>query len=298
MTALPLTPADLDELSIDDLIHRPGVYVVEVTPEAAKAALARNEQNRIPKERAIDDYARAMATGAWRLTNQGIGFDSKGILTDGQNRLMACIKAGVPFRTVVATGLEPDSREVIDTGVKRSAADAFRMAGISGATLVAAGVAIRFRYETLAEQGKPYTQRGGRVRLSHTEALVYLLEHPSLQERAAVAWALRKVFPKAPTSALLAMESLAVEADPEAAALWTNALLTGAMLSEGDPRLAVRSYLTKLAVYRPEAIQVLGVMVKGWNAWREKGKREVISLRSTEPLPKFDGRRKADLANA
>jgi hypothetical protein len=38
MTVLSTTPSDVDELSVEDLIYRPGVYVVRVSPDAEKAA--------------------------------------------------------------------------------------------------------------------------------------------------------------------------------------------------------------------------------------------------------------------
>src|SRR4051794_26652549 len=108
MTVLSTQPADLAELTVDDLIHRPGVYVVTITPDQAKELLVRNTNNRRQKDRAIAEYARAMRTGAWQVTNQGLGFDKKGTLADGQNRLLACIEADTPFTTLVATGLDPE----------------------------------------------------------------------------------------------------------------------------------------------------------------------------------------------
>lgn len=288
MTTLSPTPVDLDELQVEDLIHRPGVYVVTLTPADATRLLERNVANRRPKDRAIEEYARAMRTGQWHRTNQGIGFNTRGELVDGQNRLIACQRADVPFTTLVATGLEVEARDVVDVGVKRTIGDAMRMEGISSATMVAAGVVARYGYETLAKSGRPYTARGGHsTRLTHIEALAYLQAHPSLADRTTPAWQLRKTFPKVPTSALLAMESLGVDADPDGWAEFRNALITGAMLDEGDPRLALRNYLNRAVINKPTTLQVLAAMVKSWNAWRAGEKRDLITVKATEPLPPF-----------
>src|SRR4051812_30418789 len=117
MTQLHSTqPGDLAELTVDDLVHRAGVYIVTITPEDAAKLLERNTNNRPQKKRAIEDYQRQMKAGLWHLTNQGIGVDRNGVLQDGQNRLVACTRAETPFTTILATGLEPEAREVVDTG--------------------------------------------------------------------------------------------------------------------------------------------------------------------------------------
>lgn len=64
-----------------------------------------------------------MKRGEWRVTSQGIGFDSFGRLRDAHHRLNACVKSGVAFRSVVVLGLREDAYEVIDIGMKRSYAD-------------------------------------------------------------------------------------------------------------------------------------------------------------------------------
>lgn len=58
-------------------------------------------------------YATAMRAGKWSLTHpgiQGIAFDENGVLVDGQNRLLACISANVPFTTVVFRGMKSTMR--------------------------------------------------------------------------------------------------------------------------------------------------------------------------------------------
>src|SRR5690242_3389923 len=63
-----------------------------------------------------------------------------GGLRDGQNRLMACMRAGVPFRTHVVFGIDDDAFDRMDQGKNRDAADVLTMAGHSNANTIAAAV--------------------------------------------------------------------------------------------------------------------------------------------------------------
>lgn len=63
--------------------------VVSVTAEIADKWLATNSHNRNLSKSRIDTYATDMLADKWHLTHQGIAFDSKGVLMDGQHRLEA-----------------------------------------------------------------------------------------------------------------------------------------------------------------------------------------------------------------
>jgi hypothetical protein len=148
------------EVDLEELIDAgvPMVVTAEITPDLARRLLVRNRNNRVPKEGAIARYKWEMENGNWRITNQGLGFDRNGDLTDGQNRLMACIRADKSFHTVVAVGLVPEAKEVVDVGVKRTLSDALKMEGYTNAPALAGGVALRQRYEQLVEDGQPMSQ--------------------------------------------------------------------------------------------------------------------------------------------
>jgi len=88
---------------------------VEITPELADLWLnTRNKQNRQISERKVNAVAGDVRAGKFPVTNQGIGFDYHGVLTDGQNRLAGIRKAGVPTRSLVCTGQDPEVRKFID----------------------------------------------------------------------------------------------------------------------------------------------------------------------------------------
>lgn len=105
--------------------------VVEtITPQIAQMYLTHNVINRKKSDKTIDTYAIDMKEGRWRLNGDAIRFSKSGNLLDGQHRLMACLKAGVPFNTYVTRGLDEDCFVTIDNGKIRSAGDIFTISDI------------------------------------------------------------------------------------------------------------------------------------------------------------------------
>lgn len=94
-----------------------------ITPDAAKAMLGLNTNNRSVTPSRVNDYADEMRKGKWQRTHEGIAFGADGVLYDGQHRLEAIVKANVPITLYVTRGLDPDARVVINTGRSRSAVD-------------------------------------------------------------------------------------------------------------------------------------------------------------------------------
>lgn len=101
--------------------------VEKITPAIAAGYLEMNKNNRTIRRKVVDAYARGMANGEWVVQHQGIAFDIDGNLVDGQHRLQAVIKAGVPVQMMVTRGLEKNSVEGIDQGAKRSFSDVLTM---------------------------------------------------------------------------------------------------------------------------------------------------------------------------
>lgn len=102
-----------------------------ITPAMAAEFLKKNTVNRKIDERRQATYARDMRAGNWRLTHQGICFDSNGNLSDGQHRLRACVVSGKSFKTLVTYGVNKENFKYIDAGKNRSMSDAFYIQGYS-----------------------------------------------------------------------------------------------------------------------------------------------------------------------
>ena len=105
--------------------------VMTITPEMADNWLKLNENNRNVMKERVREYAQAMLAGRWSLTHQGIAFDTKGRLLDGQHRLLAIKMAGISVPMLVTFEVEHRDGEVleIDVGRNRTYKNIVAMAG-------------------------------------------------------------------------------------------------------------------------------------------------------------------------
>lgn len=286
------TLSESETISLTEMIETPGVYLIEISPADAAEMLTRNANNRVMKDVAIQKYAEAMRNGQWKLTNQGIGFDSNGQLADGQNRLQACIFADAPFTTLLVTGLEPQAREVVDTGVKRLFADVLKMNSYTNVHWLSAATTLRYRYEIMTRDKRPYHQFSlPDLRPDHSTLLEFLREHPSLQSQLGTGAILRTAFPALTPAAAVAFGSLAVDIDPAALEEFRSTLVSGANLSVGDPRLTLRNFLARTepgSKANATSMFMLGVLIKCWNDWRRGETRHIVHMKDNEAMPAMD----------
>lgn len=103
---------------------------VDITPKMAGEWLRNNFQNRKVKQDVIDAYARDMRNGKWKTTHQGIAFNDRDELIDGQHRLMAILASGITVRMMVTFNLpartegeDLTTMDCVDRGRTRSVAD-------------------------------------------------------------------------------------------------------------------------------------------------------------------------------
>lgn len=103
---------------------------LEVTPEKANKWLAMNsDAQRKLRQTVVDRYARDMLSNSWALTHQGIAFDTKGRLIDGQHRLAAVVKAGVSVKMTVVRDAPSSTFDHVDLGLARTNAEVFKSQG-------------------------------------------------------------------------------------------------------------------------------------------------------------------------
>lgn len=146
--------ADVDELKAKGLIIPAGVarpvekngrdvceqhlglrsQWMDVTPAMAARWLENNFRNRPISEDVVIAYARDMTNGVWVATHQGIAFNDRDELIDGQHRLIAITRCGLTIRMMVTFGLpskiegkEMTTMDAVDRGRTRSVADQLRI---------------------------------------------------------------------------------------------------------------------------------------------------------------------------
>ncbi len=129
----------------------PRSEIRDVTPEWAMSILAKHDKSltdgsfrqRPIADRTISRYAADMKLGNWALTGQGISFDVKGHLLDGQHRLRAVCRAGVVVRMLILWDLptqlnsKVSTMDTLDVGRTRNMAQQMRLHGMEYCTILA-----------------------------------------------------------------------------------------------------------------------------------------------------------------
>ncbi len=103
---------------------------LDVTPAMATRWLKNNFRNRPISQDIVTAYARDMRLGLWTATHQGIAFNDRDELIDGQHRLLAIVQSGRTIRIMVTFGLpskiegsEMTTMDAVDRGRTRSVGD-------------------------------------------------------------------------------------------------------------------------------------------------------------------------------
>jgi len=251
---------DFCDLNVIDINQHKSI----ITPEIAKSMLERNTKNfRKIKESSIRNYARDMESGNWSLSHQGISFDKDGVLHDGQNRLYACIKSGVPFETLVFKNCDGKLSFNVDVGPRRNVADWLRQNGYKNCTQLASALKL---YYAVKHEKEPHS-----VRLTPNEQITILEENPRIVDFFNYCKILDgAVRPSCP--AVVLYVSVMENGTPENIADdFVDTFYTGSMF--GDPRFSLREAISyrRQKLRKMEVFPVkyeLAMTIKCWNAFK------------------------------
>lgn len=275
-----------------EMLVRRGNYYVLITPEIAAMLLERNVNNRRPKRRAIEQYKRDMLAGEWNPDASDLKVNRLGELADGQNRCTASVEGEVPFPTLLRTGLDPDARDHVDQGVRRTGGDTFLMMGLSDPNNISAAINMRERYEkTIKEYGGKQTINPRRVPMTHAELKDYLDEHPSVVAMVSLGTEMQRIGPGVPRSVYIAALSMFAESSEKLAREFADRFISGESSGTGDPMLALARYLAKAksptemkTKSRNKNQKHLGAFVNAWNAWVQSEVVHNIAVRDMDLL--------------
>jgi len=207
-----------------------------ITPAAAAALLERNTGNRALNSRKVAQYASDMAAGRWMCNGEALKIAASGRLLDGQHRLQACVESGVPFATLVVSGLGDTTQLTMDQGVKRTASNQFQLLGIKYATDKAAICRNLWHWREGAALGMSSS------RTPSSAELLELLDYwPVADEAVRVSELLyRGTRFGVSRSTLGTFLAVALSVDEPVALIFAEQLRTGEMLRAGDPALTLR----------------------------------------------------------
>ena len=250
------------------------VKTVFITPEMAREMLEKNTNNRKPNLREVDKWANEMKMGRWKLNGTTIIINDN-LLIDGQHRLMACVKAGVGFWTLVVCDASSDVFDTIDVGRKRRASDTLYQKREKSAVLLASTIVFVDQYLT----GK---LRGAR---QHTNAdIEQILEnHPGLR-RSVDKVSAHKLNRLIQPSVLAGCHYLFAQKNADDADAFVDKIVLGTNLEPktGPYLLRERLLLNAMSKSKLPKIEIAALVIKAWNAeqnktrltylrWRNKG---------------------------
>lgn len=254
---------------------------VLMTPEIAKELLAINTNNRRVKKERVLAYGRSMARGQWQFTGDAIRVARKEngeqVIVDGQHRLLACVEANVSFETMLFTNLDYGVFTVIDRGVSRTNGDLLGVIGTANGTTVGALV----RPIIAVDAGLNPLQHGTMILVTGEDLVAFVQENEEL-----VQWALSMGIKGATgvggIKSAWAMFAIiaARERNKRLVEKFVEETAKGVGLYEGDPRLALRSFMLKTGTSHGQNARnyrEAGTILRAFNAYVEG--RPLLSLK-------------------
>ncbi|MCJ2085530.1 hypothetical protein MKK88_05910 [Methylobacterium sp. E-005] len=289
----PADPVMSARLILENLSQRferngPFAVMVEITPDLANLLLDRNPDNRTPKAAQIETIARDIREGRWEANGETIVVSRDGDLNDGQHRLAACIVADMPIVTLLAYGMERETRQTIDSNqITRTPGDFLTMAGIEDGNNIAAIAAYLWQIERYGEIPKHATHSSRRPTKQQLQDYVGR-KQASLALAAKVTSSAKagRLYSKSLIAVALhhIRDALGVHVEGDQPSAFIDALLTGDNLNSDDPVFVVRNRLLDDKRRRRSDPRVaMELIIRAWNL---RCKRQTIAkCLSTGELP-------------
>lgn len=230
--------------------------IISITPDIAEKYLGKNESNRNLSKSRVSAYSRDMKEGRWRFNPNPIVFDNKGVLIDGQHRLHAVIEAGTAVDMFVMFDAPSESKDIIDFGKPRTAADILRIEGYADATNISALAKRIIAYETGMKsilnnmaRGSASGSSSASNMQSTTKKEVVDYCRDNIDQLAGLIHAGRSIYEKSPIRLLAPSEIgfFIYALKPQDKAFeFMSMVVSGVGLQESTPELAMRRLLERV----------------------------------------------------
>lgn len=233
------------------------VRQVDITPEYAKELLASNHKNRNIRTAHVDGLKRDMRKGSWRYTGDPIRVSwpteefPNGVLLDGQHRLSAIVESGTTQKMIIVSGLDPKSKIVMDTGVRRTVGDQLEMDGHHWGNRLAAASRLILAIET-------GTLTQGIVKATASEISAFYFANPGILDAVLAVDGINRNVPALSPSHAAGAYFYGSRLYPEATKAFFEKLRSGANMGPTEPALLVRQRLfTDMATTRNQKLWIL-----------------------------------------
>lgn len=221
--------------------HKEIVSGVEtLTSQQCAKLLEKNVHNRGMRDAVVCRYATDMKEKRWTLTGEPVIIAANGDLMNGQHRLAACVKAGIPLITLVIRGVDRNTFAEIDTGVPRTAGDVLTIGGLDPG--LAKTCAAAARKAIMLEQNGSLT-RGKVTQSLLTPARIdeWVTANPRIVVVAKQIHAMYRTNSPLVRSEATFLAFFMLRIDADSTLDFFDGVFSGADLAETDPRLVFRA---------------------------------------------------------
>jgi hypothetical protein len=241
-----------------------------ITPEMAQEILKHNTRNRKLSERRVASMCDDMRSGRWVINGQGISISETGRLLDGQHRLTAIVRSGIPITISVCRGAKDDVMPTIDTGKPRKASDVLAIEQENNS--VQLGSTLRF-IESFKNNQIGIARR---FRTSNYYVIDLLAKYPRARESATFASGMR--FRLLTRTILSGLHYLLTESDEEMGLEFLEKLISGDNLSKDSPIFLLREKLVSESTAKAKLPErhIVALCIKAWNLWATGGKVKIL----------------------
>jgi hypothetical protein len=237
--------------------------VADLTPELAEILLGRNDGNRTFRASRIAEFAKDISNGDWKLNGEPLIISHDGMLNDGQHRCAAVIECKIPTPMLMTFGVARDTRDTLDQGTMRTAADFLSMHGAEDSKYLAGAARALWQYQKFGFISMTSMNHAP----TRSEVKRTALDHPGLAK--SLAFISRPGTKALSSRSLLAFCHFAFKriAGDAPANYFMDAFIDGADLKRGDPILYVRNRFIaeKKKIKSEERAELL---FRAWNAHR------------------------------
>jgi len=258
---------------------------VTIVPEQANNIIeVMNIRNRPVSQRKVNEYAEQMRKGIWKLNGETIKVTEDNTLLDGQHRLLACIKAGVPFDTFFVTVKDNTAFDTIDIGKKRTGSDTMAVLGEKNYAVLSTTLNLLAIYDEHKRLAKGMPTPGPNA----VEAV--LNKHPRVRESVSFACAYRNANQRLISRTTLAFCHYILSGiDADTADKFFRQVIDGENITRGDAAWLLRNRLITEASYTHKrlltAAYITALIFKAWNMMRSGKACGALKFLDTEDYP-------------
>tara|TARA_R110002020_G_scaffold295671_1_gene511240 strand:+ start:1110 stop:1817 length:708 start_codon:yes stop_codon:yes gene_type:complete len=233
-----------------------------------------------------------MSAGKWKMNGEPIILNGDGSLLNGQHRLLACVKSGKPFPSLIVKGIDVSAFDTMDSGKARTLADAMSAEKIPNSTAAAATVRSLVAWE---QKGSPDTRYLNELHLVKRDFIDrYYRDAPSIQKGVLIATRLRNKMTVSKSAMAFSYVVFSGYSE-ELADDFFKGLIEGRGLAKRDPCYVARERLSKIGIkdtYSMTSTEQSACLFKAFKAFMnnvEIGPRQLSWRRFGPAAEKFPG---------